>query len=213
MISGSKIRLDGRRLLALAALLGGLGFGASAWAFDLPDLMGLLAQQKSGQARFTEERTVHGLEGPLASSGVLSFSAPDKLTRQTLSPRPETMSVEGNVLTLSRGGRSRTLTLDSMPELLGLVEAMRGTLTGDSQGLQRYFTSKVSGDAKGWSLDLQPIDPRLAAQVRTLRLSGSQGMVLGIEMEFVGGDRSVTTITPGAVAPVGGAAAPAAAAP
>ncbi|MGJ7499191.1 LolA-related protein [Variovorax sp. ZT5P49] len=180
-----------------------------AWAaFDLPELMTLLAKQKSGEARFTEQRFVHGLEGPLDASGTLSFDAPDKLVRRTLSPRVETMAVEGNTLTLSRGGRNRTLALDSMPELLGLVEAMRGTLTGDGATLQRYFRSTVSGSAAKWTLDLVPMDSRLAAQVRSIRISGRASDVLGLDMEFVGGDRSTMNITPGATA-----AAPANAAP
>ena len=193
MISGSKIRFDWlcrSLLLALACC------AAPAWALDLPELMGLLSKQKSGEARFTEQRFVHGLEGPLDSRGTLSFNAPDKLVRRTLSPREETMAVEGNTLTLSRGGRSRTLTLDSMPELLGLVEAMRGTLSGDGTTLQRYFRSTVSGSAANWTLDLLPADSRLAAQVRSIRISGRASEVVGLEMEFVGGDRSVMSITP-----------------
>lgn len=193
MISGSKIRIDWlcrSLLLALACC------AAPAWALDLPELMGLLSKQKSGEARFTEQRFVHGLEGPLDSRGTLSFNAPDKLVRRTLSPRDETMAVEGNTLTLSRGGRSRTLTLDSMPELLGLVEAMRGTLSGDGTTLQRYFRSTVSGSTANWTLDLLPADSRLAAQVRSIRISGRASEVVGLEMEFVGGDRSVMSITP-----------------
>lgn len=206
MISGSKTGPEARRewarqsaRLGLALLLFCGLFAAGlrpAMAFDLGELMGRLAQQKNGQARFTEQRYVRGLEGPLYSSGTLSFEAPDRLQRQTLSPRPETMSVDGNTLTLSRGGRTRSLSLDSMPELLGLVEAMRGTLTGNTSGLRRYFRSTLTGDSKSWVLDLQPIDDRLAAQVRLLRLSGRDGQVLGIEMEFIGGDRSVMTISP-----------------
>jgi len=193
MIFGSKIRFDWlcrSLLLALACC------AAPAWALDLPELMGLLSKQKSGEARFTEQRFVHGLEGPLDSRGTLSFNAPDKLVRRTLSPREETMAVEGNTLTLSRGGRNRTLTLDSMPELLGLVEAMRGTLSGDGTTLQRYFRSTVSGSAANWTLDLLPADSRLAAQVRSIRISGRASEVVGLEMEFVGGDRSVMSITP-----------------
>ncbi len=172
---------------------------APAWAaFDLPELMGLLSRQKSGEARFTEQRFVHGLEGPLDASGTLSFEAPDKLVRRTLSPRIETMAVDGNTLTLSRGNRNRTLALDSMPELLGLVEAMRGTLTGDGTTLQRYFKSTVTGVANQWTLDLVPNDSRLAAQVRSMRITGRGGEVLGLEMEFVGGDRSVMNISPNA---------------
>lgn len=185
---------------------------APAWAFDLPELMGLLARQKSGEARFTEQRFVHGLEGPLDASGTLSFDAPDKLVRRTLSPRLETMAVEGNTLTLSRGGRTRTLALDSMPELLGLVEAMRGTLSGDGATLQRYFKSMVSGSSAKWTLDLTPIDSRLAAQVRSIRISGRASDVVGLEMEFVGGDRSAMSISPNAPAAVPANAAPSGAA-
>jgi len=185
---------------------------APAWAFDLPELMGLLAKQKSGEARFTEQRFVHGLEGPLDASGTLSFDAPDKLVRRTLSPRTETMAVDGNTLTLSRGGRNRTLALDSMPELLGLVEAMRGTLSGDGATLQRYFKSTVTGAAGKWTLDLTPMDSRLAAQVRSIRISGRASDVLGLEMEFIGGDRSVMTISPNAPAAPATNAAPSGAA-
>ncbi len=183
------------RLLRAALLLLALGANA-AWAFDLGELMGLLAKQKSGEARFTEQRFVHGLEGPIEAAGTLSFTAPDRLTRQTVSPRPETMAVEGNTLTLSRAGRTRTLTLDSMPELLGMVEAMRGTLSGDAQTLQRHFKSTLGGSRSNWALDLQPVDERLAAQVQSVRLTGRAGEVLGIEMAFRGGDRSVMTIVP-----------------
>ncbi|MFP5475067.1 MAG: LolA-related protein, partial [Gammaproteobacteria bacterium] len=175
MTSGSKIRrvreaLAGVRrlravlLLALAGLL-----AAPAWAFDLNELMALLAQRRSGEARFTEQRYVRGLDGPLDSAGVLSFTAPDKLVRRTLTPRPESMEVQGNVLILSRGGRTRTLSLDAMPELQGMMEAMRGTLSGNAPALLRYFKADVKGDAKAWTLDLVPTLPALAAQVRSLR--------------------------------------------
>jgi outer membrane lipoprotein-sorting protein len=194
MTSGKKIERWWRWSRWLVAAL---AFTASsAWAFDLPELMGLLARQKNGEARFTEQRFVRGIEGPLDASGTLSFQAPDRLTRRTLTPRPETMTVDGNTLTLSRGGRTRTLTLDSMPELLGMVEAMRSTLNGNVQTLQRYFRSTLTGTADKWTLDLVPIDEKLAAQVRSLRLTGKAGEVLGIEMEFIGGDRSVMSITP-----------------
>lgn len=200
MISGWKIRAERLarqarwRLLATALALSSAV--VPAWAFDLPELMGLLARQKQGEANFTEQRYVRGFDGPLSASGTLSFAAPDRLVRRTLSPRPETMAVDGNNLVLSRGGRSRTMTLDSMPELLGLVEAMRATLTGNAAVLDRYFRTTLKGSTVDWTLDLAPIDERLAAQVTSLRLSGRAGNVLAVEMEFRGGDHSVMTIVP-----------------
>lgn len=196
MISGLKTRID-RWLRPLPlTLLALLWAAAPAWAFDMNELMGLLAQQKQGEASFTEQRFVRGLDGPLHASGTLSFTAPDRLVRRTLSPRPESMEVDGNNLTLSRSGRTRSMTLDSVPELLGMVEAMRGTLSGNGAVLQRYFRSTLTGSRAGWTLDLVPLDERLAAQVASLRLTGRAGEVLGIEMEFRGGDRSVMTIVP-----------------
>lgn len=192
MISGLKTRLDAA-LLAVVLLLSA---ASPAWAFDLSELMAQLARQKSGDAGFVEQRFVRGVDGPLNSAGTLSFTAPDKLSRRTVSPRPESMVVDGNTLTLSRAGRTRTLTLDSMPELQGMVDALRGTLMGDSQLLQRHFRTELAGSQANWTLDLKPVDERLASQVRSVRLSGRQGQVLGVEMEFVGGDRSVMTITP-----------------
>lgn len=196
MISGLKTRIDRLTRRARWALVALLCAAAPAWALDLNELMGLLARQKQGEANFTEQRYVRGFDGPLAASGTLSFTAPDRLVRRTLTPRPETMSVDGNNLTLSRSGRTRSMTLDSVPELQGLVEAMRATLAGNTQVLQRYFTSTVGGSASDWTLDLAPVDARLGAQIATLRLSGKAGEVLGVEMEFRGGDRSVMTISP-----------------
>ena len=159
MISGSKTRLDplrptrrASRCAALAALL--WLAAAPAWAFDLPELMGLLSRQKQAEARFVEQRYVRGFDGPLQASGTLSFTAPDQLVRRTTSPRPETMAVDGNNLTLTRSGRTRSMTLDSVPELLGLVEAMRATLAGNSSVLTRYFKPRLDGTAAQWTLDL-----------------------------------------------------------
>ncbi|RYF79993.1 MAG: outer membrane lipoprotein carrier protein LolA [Comamonadaceae bacterium] len=198
MISGLTIpRLDRRGLrAALLALLVAPWMCMPAWAFGIDDLMGLLGRAKHGEARFTEQRFVKGLDGPLDATGVLHFTPPDRLERRTLTPRAESMRVDGNVIVLSRGGRTRTVTLDSMPELLGMVEALRGTLSGNAPQLQRYFRPQLSGDAAAWSLQLEPLDKALAAQLVRLRISGAQGEVRGVEMEFVGGDRSVMKIEP-----------------
>lgn len=179
----------------ISGLVGCL-FAGPTWAFAMPDLMALLSQQRSGGARFTEQRYVANLDAPLKSSGTLSFEAPDRFTRRTLLPRPETMAVEGNTLTLSRGGRSRQFTLDAAPEMVAIVEAVRGTLTGNAQSLQRHFRPQLSGRAEQWSLLLVPLDARLAHQVREIRLDGQRGELRGVTMEMADGDRSVMQIEP-----------------
>ena len=192
-------RYCGMKRRDFARALAALSFGPfflPAFAFDLPELMSLLAGQRRGEANFTEQRFVSGLDAPLASSGTLSFAAPDRFTRRTLEPRAETMTVDGNTLTLTRGGRSRSFALDAAPEMAALVESVRGTLTGNGELLQRYFRTALAGDAHAWTLDLEPLEARLAGQVSSVRIAG-QGAELGsIEMRLTDGDRSVMTITP-----------------
>lgn len=195
-----------RRVLALGA--------ASAWAlcagrpaaaqgassFDLTALMALLAQRKSGEARFTEERTVTGFDSPLRASGTLSFTAPDRFARQTLEPQRERMEVAGNLVRLERGGRVRQMALDTVPELATLVEGLRGTLSGNGALLRQHFDVRVSGQARLWTLTLTPRDSALAAQVRSLQIVGTAADLRTVELQLAGNERSLMTIEPAAAA-------------
>lgn len=185
-------------LLVGALLLSGSAVRAQAAAanFDLAALMTQLAQRKSGEARFTEERTVSSLDNPLRSSGRLSFEAPDRFSRFTEAPRPESMEVQGNEVLLKRGNRTRQMALDSIPELAALADAMRGTLTGDAQALRRHFKVQVSGSSQRWVLLLTPIDAGLARSVQQLEIAGIGADMRSIELRLVGGDRSLMLVEP-----------------
>jgi len=185
----------GRRLARLAALAG-LVACAGAHALDLPELMGLLAHHPSGQARFTEQRFVKGLDAPLLSSGVLEFQAPDRFSRHTLEPRDESVRVEGNTVTFSRGGRSRTLALDAAPEAVVAIEAVRGTLTGDAAVLQKWFRVSVAGQPARWSMELVPQDATSAGALAAVRVEGRQAALDTIETRLADGTRTVMRITP-----------------
>ncbi|HOL36282.1 MAG TPA: outer membrane lipoprotein carrier protein LolA [Rubrivivax sp.] len=185
---------------------------ARSGSFDLPALMALLARRGSGEARFSEERFVSGFDAPLHASGTLSFTAPDRFARHTLEPRPESMEVAGNLLTLERGGRRRQMALDTMPELAALLDALRGTLAGDGTLLERDFDVRVGGTAALWTLTLTPRDAQLAGQVRSLQFAGQGAQLRTVELLLAGGDRSLMVIEPlppAAPAPAGGSAAPA----
>lgn len=178
------------------ALLGPVGAPARANALDLAALMGLLAQRRSGEARFTEERFVASIDSPLRSSGVLTFAAPDRFARHTLEPRPESMEVAGNQLTLRRGGRTRQMAIDAVPELGALLEAVRGTLNGDAALLRRHFRVQVGGNSSLWTLSLEPLDRALASQVRAVQIAGQGGDMRSVELNLAGGDRSLMLIEP-----------------
>lgn len=192
MTSGTKTRRPEPRRAAVAALL--LAVAGTARALDLAGLAAMLATHASGQARFSEQRWAKGLDQPLAASGTLSFAAPDRFTRRTLEPRAETLAVEGNTLTMSRGGRSRTLALDAVPEAAVAVEAIRGTLTGDAAALQRDFEATVGGDAEHWTLALVPREA--GGPLASVRIAGHRDVVQSVETRLADGGRSLMTITP-----------------
>ncbi|RZL31899.1 MAG: outer membrane lipoprotein carrier protein LolA [Rubrivivax sp.] len=178
-----------------------LGPGAAlaqsgATAFDLVALMAVLAQRKSGEARFTEERTVSSLDYPLRASGRLTFQAPDRFARFTEEPTTESMEVQGNQVLLKRGKRTRQMTLDAVPEVAALAEAMRGTLSGDAAALQRHFRAQVSGSPARWVLRLTPLDSRLARTVQQLEIAGLGADVRSLDLRLAGGDRSLMLVEP-----------------
>ena len=180
--------------LSLAMLLCSLW--APAWALDLAELTSLLAQRKAGEARFTEERHVSGLDAPLRARGTLIFAAPDRFERRTLEPRAESMVVEGNTLSWRRGDRTRQMSLNTVPEVTALIEAVRGTLTGNAASLGRHFLVNVEGSRARWTLTLKPRDERLATQVLEIKITGMQADLRLVELWMSGGDRSLMSIDP-----------------
>jgi outer membrane lipoprotein-sorting protein len=193
-----------RRRFGAAALAGALAAATGlvaapavrAAGFDLEALTALLGRVKSGEATFVETRRIEMLDRTLKSSGRLSFKAPDVFVRETLRPRRELLAVDGNTLTMGLGDRTRTMPLDASPEASVIVEAIRGTLSGDRATLERLFETRVSGDAAHWTLELVPRDLRLRGQVASVRVSGNETVVREVQVLLADGDRSVMTIDP-----------------
>lgn len=170
-------------------------------AFGLTELMQTLGQVRAGEATFVERRTVAMLERTLESSGRLSFEAPDSFVRETLKPRHEKFAIVGNTVTMSMGTRSRTVPLDSVPEAAVIMEAIRGTLTGNREAIERNFLPGVGGTSDRWTLELKPREPRLRELVIAVRLVGEKAFVREVTVAMADGDKSVMTIDP--VAPSG----------
>ncbi len=186
--------------VAAALLLGLLPGARAAAAFDLAQLMKTLATVRAGAATFVERREVAMLDRTVEASGRLSFAAPDTFVRETLQPRRDRMAVTGNTVTWSQGERTRTLELDASPEAAVIVEALRGTLTGNRDTLERIFSASVSGTPERWALDLVPREAHLRGQVASVRVSGEQAVVREVVVWLADGDRSVMTIEPAAAA-------------
>jgi hypothetical protein len=189
-----------RRRIALVALVtlwaaATLGPPAARGASeDLDELMRLMAARRHGEVDFIEQHFLAVLKRPVESSGIMIYDAPKRLEKRTQSPRPETLLLDGDVLTVQRGGQTHVLDLKAYPAILPLVESMRATLAGDSSALERVFTVEYAGSLAHWMLTLAPRDARVAKRISKVRIEGVRDNLIKVEILEVDGDRSLMTL-------------------
>jgi len=184
-------------LLRLSVLAGwALAAGSLAHAApqSIDQLMAALAKQPQGAATYTETKTIAMLEQPVESSGELLFVPPSRLEKRTLTPKPESMVLDGDTLTLTRGRRTHVLRLQDYPQVAGMVESIRATLAGDRKALEKVYQLALSGDTERWSLTLTPLDARVGKVISRIRMDGTRARVRSIEILQADGDSSVMTI-------------------
>jgi len=181
----------GRRL-ALALLLLPAIVQAADWNVD--QLMGVLAQTRSGRASFVERKSIAMLDKPVESSGELLFNAPHHLEKRTLKPKPETMVLDNGTLTIERGRQKHALQLADYPELAAFIDSIRATLAGDRQALDRNYRLSLDGGSENWTLQLLPADEKMQAVVRRIRISGARDAVSRIEIVQADGDSSLMLV-------------------
>ncbi len=168
--------------------------GADGW--QLPELMQLLAQNKAGKAVFVEKKYIGIIDQPIVSSGELSFTAPGKLEKRTLKPKPESLILNGDSIIVDRPSKKRlTVSLHDHPEITAFIESIRGTLAGDRAALEKFFTLELTGSADKWQLVLIPIQARMLGIVSRIRIAGSHADINTIAFDQSDGDRSEMVIT------------------
>ncbi|WP_334035174.1 outer membrane lipoprotein carrier protein LolA [Burkholderia cepacia] len=180
--------------IALAAAPARAADAAPAWTLDR--LMSTLAQHKSGRATFTETKYLSIATQPVESSGELVFVAPDHLEKHTLSPKPEHLVVDGDMLTVERNSRKYTLALARYPELGAFIESIRATLAGNRFALEQVYKVALAGRGDDWTLTLTPLDSRMLKVVSTITLDGTRDLLRSVAIRQADGDRSVMRLQP-----------------
>ena len=168
---------------------------AGEWGVD--ELMQSLARVKIAKAKFIERKYLSMLNAPLEFSGTLVYTAPGRLEKYTLMPKPESLVLEHDKLTMENKARNqrRTLVLHDYPVIWAFVESIRSTLAGDLQTLNRFYRAGVEGSEDQWRLLLKPIEPKMQSMVSEIRIGGSKNRIRTIEIIETEGNRSVMTIT------------------
>lgn len=172
-----------------------LAAGAShAAELDVGQLMQGLAQTRSGHAAFTEKKFIAMLDRPVESSGELFYSAPGRLEKRTIKPKPESMILDNGTLVIERGRQKHSLQLQDYPELAAVIDSIRGTLAGDRKALERSYRLVLEGGVEQWILQLLPVDEKMQALIKRIRITGVRYDVRSIEINRADGDSSLMVI-------------------
>ncbi len=183
-----------RRLFTGLLLMGATALAHAA--FDIDQLMTELARNPGGQATFIEKRHLALLDKPVIATGEMTYTAPDRLEKRTLTPKPETMVLDKDTLSLERDRRKMSIQLGQRPEVAAFVESIRSTLAGNRASLERSYQLALSGNLDAWVLTLVPSDARIAKLLQRITLTGVREQVLGIEYLQTDGDRTDMSIEP-----------------
>jgi hypothetical protein len=162
----------------------------------LSEVMGKLANVKVAKAEFTETRYLKLLIAPVQSTGVLTYTAPDKFEKLTLKPVEEKMTIAKHLVTLEEPakGRKNTITPNSFPALSALIDALRGALSGNATLLAETFKIKIEGAASQWKLTLIPKEAVQYGYIHKITVSGKQDTLDSMEVLQADGDRSVLSM-------------------
>jgi hypothetical protein len=160
-------------------------------------LMQMLARVQESQATFTEVKVLASLTRPLQSSGRLSYRRPSHLEKVTVEPLAESFVVDGDRLTFAEGGAApRVIDLNAEPMIRALVDAIRGTLSGDLAALRRSYRVNLEGDVGAWRLTLIPTDPSVAQLIMSTTIEGAGTSLRVVQTRQINGDDMRMTITP-----------------
>jgi outer membrane lipoprotein-sorting protein len=183
----------------LVALLALVNVPAAAQPSPSPidTLMNRLAAVPASRAKFTEEKTIAALTEPVRSEGWLVYRRPDHLEKTTITPNRESLMVDGDRLSIIADDQQpRIIELDSEPSLRALVDAVRGTLSGDLAALRRSYDVVMQGTLAAWHLILTPRDQSLKQLLRQVTVDGTGAELRAVRIVQANGDQSLMTIRP-----------------
>lgn len=179
--------------LAIALLSACVALPALA-GFDVGQLMRDLASHKGGKVRFTERKYLAVLDKPIVATGEMVYTAPDRLEKINLTPKPETLVLDRDILSIEREKQKISINLAQQPEALAFVESIRGTLSGNQAALEKNYLLHLTGTQEKWVLTLLPSDQKIATFIQRITVSGSRNQIRSIEYLQADGDRSVLSL-------------------
>ena len=168
---------------------------------DPATLLAALEHPAPTQTAFFERRQSPLLAQPLLFSGELQRPAAGTLVKRILVPYVEHTRIEGEKVSVEREGeRTRRFSLRRAPELRALTASIEAVLGGDLALLQKFYKLRMEGTDAAWTMQLAPIDKRLAKRVDAMRFLGSGTALHCMDLVLAGNETSRTWLAERAAA-------------
>lgn len=169
-----------KRLL-LSMLL--LGCATRSWAVD-PAAAGF-------DSRFVQTRKLPGFSTPLVSHGVMRFDPAHGFYWEITDPYRYVFDMDGDAASETLpDGTTRKLDPSQTPWLAAVRHIIVTSLSGDREGLARYFDINVTPLPKGERVDLKPKPGPMAEAILAIHVTESApGHPLEIAIDETSGDR------------------------
>lgn len=195
MIIGNRLICGLAGLVFALSVMAADGPAAGDWSVE--QLMQVMSAVKSAKGKFVERKQMAILNTPLEMSGTLAYTAPNRLEKHTLRPKPESLVLDRDQLTIENKEKklNRTLNLQEYPLIWALVEGIRSTLAGDLRTLSRFYRLNLEGNVNRWRLVLIPVESKVKEMLTEIRISGSDNRIDTVDVLEANGDRSTMTIS------------------
>lgn len=160
--------------------------------FNLVNLMQGLSSAEQSPRHFTEQRHSELLIAPVNLSGTLDYSN-GRLIKQIRSPFEETLSIDGDLLTIERDSPAeiQKLRLSDYPPLHTFVMIFRASLQGDLGTLKVHYQTRLSGDSTAWTLHLLPKEASISVYMKKIEIEGSQNQINRFTITEPNGDHTI----------------------
>jgi hypothetical protein len=121
---------------------------------------------------------------PVELSGYVEFDQAGVLTKAILEPFQELVSISESELRVSRGTEEESFPVKKGGDIWFIYMSLRDLLDGNLEGIENYYTVTSKRDGDDWELLLLPISGRAQAQIKSMTVNGSGGILESIRIVY-----------------------------
>jgi outer membrane lipoprotein-sorting protein len=190
-----------RTFLRILSLASGASVGRVAYADEVADALADIAKARAGLqtlvASFTQERTIGLLATAVKSEGEMTLVRPDRLRWELRPPDAITYWIGPEGLAYATPNGTASVGKGAAGKFAAVLGDLMTLLGGDLAKLRARYEFSVQRAEGGLVLGARPTADDVKKHVKglSLRLPGNLWSVQKIEIEEVGGDRSVIAFT------------------